>query len=223
MESHKLAEKDPNDLVESLIQKYGDSPWTKSVVASLPVIGAFLDSHFNSMANEIYQRRIESMFSEIKNELSYISDQIVDKEYIKSEEFFDLSQNAFSRAIKIADTERISAIARIIAESIIGKQATSIPSFDLVSVIGEMSPSEASMFGEIGKIYLEHKSLLTGSGNTLFRVKDILDVLPPNLQKNAGFLCARLESKGLLSSIFENYGLGDAGEELLKYFRSQCL
>ncbi|MBP6520115.1 hypothetical protein [Shewanella sp.] len=120
MESHKLAEKDPNDLVESLIQKYGDSPWTKSVVASLPVIGAFLDSHFNSMANEIYQRRIESMFSEIKNELSYISDQIVDKEYIKSEEFFDLSQNAFSRAIKIADTERISAIARIIAESIIG-------------------------------------------------------------------------------------------------------
>ncbi|MBP6520116.1 hypothetical protein [Shewanella sp.] len=86
-----------------------------------------------------------------------------------------------------------------------------------------MSPSEASMFGEIGKIYLEHKSLLTGSGNTLFRVKDILDVLPPNLQKNAGFLCARLESKGLLSSIFENYGLGDAGEELLKYFRSQCL
>lgn len=198
MESHKLAEKDPNDLVESLIHKYGDSPWTKSVVASLPVIGAFLDSHFNSMANEIYQRRIESMFSEIKNELSYISDQIV-------------------------DTERISAIARIIAESIIGKQATSIPSFDLVSVIGEMSPSEASMFGEIGKIYLEHKSLLTGSGNTLFRVKDILDVLPPNLQKNAGFLCARLESKGLLSSIFENYGLGDAGEELLKYFRSQCL
>lgn len=223
MESHKLAEKDPNDLVESLIQKYGDSPWTKSVVASLPVIGAFLDSHFNSMANEIYQRRIESMFSEIKNELSYISDQIVDKEYIKSEEFFDLSQNAFSRAIKIADTERISAIARIIAESIIGKQATSIPSFDLVSVIGEMSPSEASMFGEIGKIYLEHKSLLTGSGNTLFRVEDILNVLPPNLQKIAGFLCARLESKGLLFSILEYYGLDDAGEELLKYFRSQCL
>lgn len=223
MESHKFAEKDPNDLVEFLIQKYGDSPWTKSAVASLPVIGAFLDSHFNSMANEIYQRRIESMFSEIKNELSYISDQILDKEYLKSEEFFDLSQNAFSLAIKIADSERVSAIARIVAESIIGKQATSIPSFDLVSVIGEMSPSEAAMFGAIGKIYLEHKALLTGSENTLFRVKDILEVLPENLQKNAGFLCARLESKGLLSSIFDNYGLEEAGEELLKYFHSQYL
>ncbi len=223
MESRELVERDPNELVESLMEKYGDSPWLKSTVASLPVVGAFLDSHFNSMANEIYQRRIEQLFNEIQTEMNFIKSNAINEEYLASEEFFDLSQNAFNRVIKISDIERTSAIARIIADSIIGNQQTSIPTFDLINVIGEMSPSEALMFGEIGKIYMHNKNVLTGSENTLFIVRDILELLPKEIQGNAEFLCARLESKGLLGSIFENYGLETAGEELLKYFRSQCL
>jgi len=223
MMTNEIVAIDSNEVAESLIKKYGDSPWVKSVVASLPVVGAFLDSHFNSMVNEIYQRRIDSMFYEIQNELSFLKDKSIDRSYLESEEFFDLSQNAFSRALKIADVDRTSAIARLVAECLVGEQNTSIPSFDLVNVIGEMSPSEAAMFGEIGKIYLNRKDLLTGANNNLFLVREIEGVIPEELQKNASFLCARLESKGLLGSIFENYGLKSAGKELLKYFQSQCL
>ncbi|EIO4083688.1 hypothetical protein LQK65_004163 [Vibrio parahaemolyticus] len=223
MATNEVVVNDPNKLAESWIKKYGDSAWVKSIVASLPIVGAFLDSHFNSMANEIYQGRINSLFHEIHSEISFLKDKAVDHSYLSSEEFFDLTQNAFSRIMKIADIDRTSAIARVIAECIMGEQQTTIPPFDLVNVIGEMSPSEALMFGEIGKIYLNRKDLLSGSSNTLFVVKDIESVLPSAIQKNAGFLCARLESKGLLGSIFENYGLEPAGEELLKYFQSQCL
>ncbi|MDF4949920.1 hypothetical protein P3580_14850 [Vibrio parahaemolyticus] len=215
--------KDANEIAELCIEKYGDSAWVKSMVACLPIVGTFLDSHFNSMANEIYQRRIDSLFNEIHSELSFLKDKTFDHSYLNSEEFFDLTQNAFNRAMKIGDIDRTSAIARIIAECMMGEQKTVIPPFDLVNVIGEMSPSEALMFGEIGKIYLNRKDLLTGSNNTLFLVRDIMPVLPESIQKNASFLCARLESKGVLSSIFSNFGLGPAGEELLQYFQSQCL
>ncbi len=32
----QLSQSDPNEQVELLIQKYGDSPWVKSIVACLP-------------------------------------------------------------------------------------------------------------------------------------------------------------------------------------------
>ncbi|HGS5690455.1 TPA: hypothetical protein ACMDN5_002929 [Vibrio cholerae] len=223
MGNMQLSQSDPNEQVELLIQKYGNSPWVKSIVASLPMVGAFVDSHFNSMANEIYQRRIESLFSELHQEIQFLNSRKIDEQFLASEEFFDLAQNAFSRVIRISDIERTSTIARIIAESITGNPPSNIPSFDLINVIGEMSPSEALMFGEVGKIYMHHRDRLSGSENTLFAVDDVVDLLPTELKVNASFLCARLESKGLLGSIFDNYCLEPAGEELLKYFKSQCL
>ncbi|MGF1741397.1 hypothetical protein L4C34_10020 [Vibrio profundum] len=224
MTANEIVVRDANEeALELWIEKYGDSPWVKSMVASLPVVGSFLDSHFGSMANDIYQRRIDSLLNEINSELSSLKDKSIDSSYLESEEFFDLSQNAFSRAAKISDIDRTSAIARIISDSILGRKNTSTPEFDLINVVGEMSPSEALMFGEIGKIYLYRKDLLTGKDSTLFVVEDIKLALPKTLQNNAEFLCARLVSKGVFSSMFENYGLEIAGEELLRYFQSQYL
>lgn len=209
---------------EKVIEKYSGNQWMKSLVTLIPYIGSIADLHLNHMAQEFYQNRIELFIKTLSSEINLLQESSIDHDFLVSEEFFDLILCSLNQASKISDFERTSAIAKVIADSILNNEQPRIPPFDIVNVVGEMSPSEASMFGAIGNIYRNHQERLSGSQNTLFVLDDIESVLPEELRRNATFLCSRLESKGLIGSLLgSNYNLEPAGEELLKYFESQCL
>ena len=202
---------------EQISEGYSTKSWLRSLVALVPYIGGSLDILLTNKHNVIVQKRIEYLLYELKCEIEKTDSDKIDYQYLESEEWHDLFLLSLERTAKLQDRKRIAAIAKILSGAVEKDPNFEIHPVDLVQTIVDLSDQEATILYYVGTLYDSRQDLLTGSQNTLFTVEALQKIVPKELRSNVDFLLDRLVGKGLIGSIFENYGINAAAEQLLKY------
>ncbi|MDE1337179.1 hypothetical protein [Vibrio aestuarianus] len=185
----------------TVFESYSQDPTLRSLFTLIPYLGPIIDAQMTSRASYYQGKRFDAMLRAIHSEINAIERDHLNKAYIESEEFYDLVVNAFTQASRLASEDRIDAIASIIKESLDNGTTQQVLAIDLVSVLGEMSESEASLLGQLGHIYQRYPERLQGDYNHAFRIEAIEaieDLLTTEIARNSNFLCSRLVSRGVL-------------------------
>ncbi len=85
----------------------------KSIIGAIPYVGSLLNELFFDYHSRIQQNRINRLVKEISDRLSIIDEQLINKHYLESEEFYDLTINVFTQARRTSQTEKIRVLASI--------------------------------------------------------------------------------------------------------------
>jgi hypothetical protein len=118
---------DPSAEIERLAVEasvvYEDNIALRALVAAIPGIGGSLDMVLASEGQRVYRERIrkliEAMKDDMQERMETIENSTLDRDYLESEEFFDLVMRALDAAIKTRDEVQRRWYARILTESTI--------------------------------------------------------------------------------------------------------
>lgn len=91
----------------------------KSAIATLPIVGTFINEILFDFRGRLKQNRFNSLVNELNVKLKNINREKVDFAYLRSEEFHDLTLEIFEQATKIREREKHAALAELYVASII--------------------------------------------------------------------------------------------------------
>lgn len=106
-----------NKLIEAS-QVYGDQIVIRSLVNLIPSIGGALDLLLSSTGQNFIIRRIESLLRNLELELSQLHEEAINKDFLNSEQGFDLVVKAFNSASRTRQEEKLAFYARILKNSL---------------------------------------------------------------------------------------------------------
>lgn len=90
----------------------------KGVIGAIPFIGTFVNEVLFDIKGQIYQKRINSIVNEISEKMKNINEEIIDKSYLRSDDFFDLTRDIFESSLKIESEEKRVMLANLYINSI---------------------------------------------------------------------------------------------------------
>lgn len=85
----------------------------KGIVGGVPYIGALMTELMFEIPNRIQQDRINETVGILKLKLNRLSEEMIDEEYLASEDFFDYTRIAIESALKLNTTEKRNCLANI--------------------------------------------------------------------------------------------------------------
>ena len=118
----------------------------RALVLAIPGIGSSLDLAFTS-GGQHSKERISALVNDLKEDMQermeMVANSTLDKEYLESEEFFDLVMRAFDAAIRTRDEEKRRLYARILTESTIrSKREKGYSPEEYLRIIADLTPRE---------------------------------------------------------------------------------
>jgi hypothetical protein len=90
---------------------------TRSVIATIPYAGSAMLEIFHGLAQRRVQERLNCVFDEMKNRLSQLSDEKIDREFFRSEEFQTLLFLVLERLHTTHDADKLRMFGRAIANA----------------------------------------------------------------------------------------------------------
>jgi plasmid stabilization system protein ParE len=127
------------------LSAYVNSPIMRAAVAAIRYIGGAIDAFFGTWGAEVIQRRLDLLFEELESAAEKLEDGKVDKEYLHSEEFFDLLLRVFREASSTRHQDKIQLYARILVGSSNLDRPTNADPEDLLRVLAGLSPSQVGI------------------------------------------------------------------------------
>jgi len=91
---------------KNLYLELADTPIIRAAIQAIPHIGSPLDTLVFSRAQKIKEARLMALIAELKTNLSTISEEMIDKRYLESEEFLSLAERIFKEVINEADEKK---------------------------------------------------------------------------------------------------------------------
>ena len=104
---------------------YSDNIVLRGLVNLIPTVGSVLDIIFCEKWNNITEKRIEEFIEFTKNEFEKVDELKVNKEFINSEDFADLTVRCLSSSTRTRHQEKIRLFAKVL------KNAATSTKFDL--------------------------------------------------------------------------------------------
>jgi hypothetical protein len=95
-------------------QTYADNTALRAAVTAIPFIGGSMDVVFSSIASQVVYRRIWSVIRHLEEEMKSIDEAKINKDFLESEEWFDLVYKTFDEARKTRLDEKHKMFARIL-------------------------------------------------------------------------------------------------------------
>lgn len=163
-----------DEILKSAIEKYSNSFPLRAITTFLIPGGALFDLMATDLGSKISQQRFLKYLEELKIQLNDIDENTVNKEFLKSEEFYDVFSKAAKNAVQERFSVKIKAYALIVKESISGE--LTVNNFDsndaerfieIVSVLNPMDLKIAQVF------YERHKAEVEAGRKPYIEVKDI--------------------------------------------------
>lgn len=194
--------------ITEISRKYEDNILARVIVNAIPYVGSSLDIALSYKWHEYQSARIESLLTKISNELSDINDNLIDKDYIQSEEFYDLVVQIANNASKSRCEETRTGYARVI-KSAMTKEENTADLESLVRQISELNQKDILFLKTINLLFNSGKEV---SGNTLS--------IPLNSYRYSPLECE------LYLYRFENIGLLDhprnmmTGRSMMKFTKT---
>lgn len=219
--------------VNEKISQYGDALLLRAAVSNLPWIGSTLDMILSSKAQKFTEERIMKLLSDLELELAKVDEEKIDKDYLDSEEFYDLMMNAFRATVKTRSEAKIRTYALILKSSLTYKAKTVPPENYLFAIeqLGDLDLFIANA------IYNQQKDIVLHNINGIIDEK-VDDSVEPDLSviKKAGwdqlpetcglgfddliFHFKRIENVGLISEVTGAYlGYGGGVYRITKAFK----
>lgn len=114
-----------SDAIDKQSLKYLENLELRSLVQIIPYVGGSLDTILSAEGNRIQKERFEKFLNELKEGMNKLNEQKIDKNFIKSEEFFSLFQITIEKVIRNYEKEKIQYFRNIFVNSVkIGKSDT---------------------------------------------------------------------------------------------------
>lgn len=114
----------------------------RALVVAIPGIGSSLDVVLASEAPRIFRERTSKVLNDMKERMETVEDSAIDKEYLQTEEFFDLVLKALDSAIKTRDERKLRLYARILTESTIRSKKEGHSPEEYLDLIADLTPLE---------------------------------------------------------------------------------
>jgi hypothetical protein len=118
----------------------------RTLVVAIPGIGSIFDMVLASEGQRIYRERIHRLIADMKvdmqERMETVENSALDKEYLESEEFFDLLIKALDATIKTRDEMKRRMYARILTESTILSEREGHSPEEYLNLIADLTPLE---------------------------------------------------------------------------------
>lgn len=108
---------------QDLIKKYEGNTVLRVIVNLIPYVGGSIDVALSNWS-QIKQRRAEELLGDINKELQGTQEESINKEYLASEEFYDLIYQIVNHALANRCPETRIAYAKIVKSAILGEETT---------------------------------------------------------------------------------------------------
>ncbi len=127
-----------NGALTKASEKYVENISLRASVAMIPYIGGSLDIIFSAKGNEIIFRRINFFLKFLEESVSKLDEDKIDKEFLESEDWFDLIYRTFDEVKKTRIIEKQKIFAKILANSTLNIEDTEDIEI-YIRIIGELS------------------------------------------------------------------------------------
>ncbi len=146
------------DKLAKAAEYYTQNAELRTAICSIPHIGSAIDVFVATKGQNIIQRRVRSLIENLSSNMSKLEERKVDKEFLRSEEFFELIVRAFEYAARTKDDEKIGLYAQILrgAVNMDNKKEEHFPE-EYLEVIKELTPVELKVAKAIYEQQSEYK------------------------------------------------------------------
>lgn len=194
----------------------GDSEDTIHGLLSLLPGGGFLDSVLFRRVKQAARKRLEEFHEKMANDLKFLQEAKIDKEFLESEEFDYLVMKVVSRTVWEHSEQKREYLRNFLINTITLDFSKNPLKETLLELIGGISPSHIKMMQFISKGMARTKS----GWNSLADLSKKIDTMSESVAEAIGY---DLFQKGLIDreyvEHFTNYELSALGEQLLLFIK----
>jgi hypothetical protein len=138
-----IVKKDNDTSVGDIVQEYGLSV-LKGAVGAIPFVGTLLNEVAFEARSRLKQRRLEAFFKEIADALAQLSEDKVDRNYLRSEEFSDLFEDVGNRVSQTRDDRKRVYFRNILVKGILGQSVPDLSAM-FIALLHEITVEELSV------------------------------------------------------------------------------
>ncbi len=172
---------------------YEDNTVLRTLINGIPYVGGSLDVIFAYKGRKIIQERLNVLLGDLKSEMEKVKETQIDKDYLESEEYFDLLITALGKATKTRRKKKIALFAKILKNAVlVDKDKVHNKPEDYLSTITELTEDELLLAKTIYQ-YQADKPHVDGAADGYTGGKEEV------------FLLKRIERTGLISEITGGY------------------
>ena len=146
-----------------LSKRYDNNMIVRTIVNLIPHIGGALDTVLSSKWKHYHSIRVEDFLNKLGTELSTLNDNVVNKQFLESEEFYDLIYRIVSNAFSSRYPETRTGYAKVIRGAICQEESVSTLE-ELVGQIADLREKDFLFLPRIKSFFEANKVV---SGNTL--------------------------------------------------------
>jgi len=201
-----------SDKLKPAIEKYSENALLRASISAIPFIGSPLDVFLATKTQKIVNDRIMNLFNELKEEMSTLESKIVDKDYIDSEEFFDLFIKTIEMTAKTRSKEKVKLYAKLLKGATKFQDRKKYSPEEYLQVLSELTMKEL----EVSKaIYKQQREKQRKDENELQWVlrcgwEELEKECPSIPEEDFRFIFLRLEKSGLIRELPAGW-LGEGG------------
>lgn len=196
---------------------YNDLPYLRTAISTLPFIGSQLDFLLSTPGQKFMEERVEYLINQLEKEIAKLQEDSIDKNYLKTEEGYDLINKTFAIAARTRQRKKLDFLAKILKGAIVSSKSSNDPEF-YVKLIDELNEKELEIALLIYKVKtqkeqekkneeLKDESTGMSAGDPHWISKNYPQFSKDELQ----YILPRLEKTGLIKELVGSY-MGYGGE-----------
>lgn len=180
-------------------ERYSSNTLLRASVTLVPWVGGSLDAILTTRASEIAYQRINSFIDDLRMEFAELSEEVIDRSFLDSEDWLAAVTKAFEVASREKDREMIKQYARILCAAATGPIIDAPDPATLLAVVSELTVHEIVLARLISNLPANPHSW-----------DKFIAQVPETTAKNLVFHLKRLERTGLIAEDTGSY-MGYAG------------
>jgi len=198
-----MSSKELTTQLQNAAEVYNQNTSLRALISAIPYIGSSIDVIITSRAQIIIQQRLNFFLEQLKKDVRTLKESSIDRDYIESEEFFDLLIKTIEYAVKTRHREKITIYSRVLRNSLVATFRQGNDPEEFLLVLVELSPIEIEILKAIYDHEISRSAETEIDGEFWGKYKGIDKILE---KYGAGFTdptfyLKRIERTGLIAEI----------------------
>jgi hypothetical protein len=131
-----------NRIAEAALEAYADNIVVRAAVTTIPFVGGPLDLILSTKGQKIVQERVMLLLDALKHEAANLQEEKVDKQYLESEEWFDLILKALEASARTRHIEKLQLYAKVLVGAVVKGNRSKHSPEDYLTILTELTMRE---------------------------------------------------------------------------------
>lgn len=184
---------------------YSENTALRAVINGIPYIGGSLDVLLSSKGQKIVQDCVIQILDNLKIEMDCIQKSMIDKEYLESEEWFDLIVRGIEAATRTRDKEKIRLYAKVLRGAVTIQDREEFSPEEYLSILTELTPREI----EVARVIYEQSQRTPNTDGLQWirekKLPELSERCPSIPREDLQFILLRLQRSGLIQELVGTY------------------